>query len=24
MGKRSRPQIVTEDHLDLEAFPEHI
>jgi hypothetical protein len=24
MGKRSRPRIVTKDHLDLEAFPEHV
>jgi putative transposase len=24
MAKRSRPRIVTEDHLDLEAFPEHV
>jgi putative transposase len=24
MAKRSRPQIVTKDHLDLEAFPEHV
>jgi len=24
MAKRSRPRIVTKDHLDLEAFPEHV
>jgi hypothetical protein len=24
MAKRSRPQIVTKDHLDLEAFPGHV
>jgi putative transposase len=24
MAKRSRPRIITKDHLDLEAFPEHV